>query len=245
MLALWSVKGGSGVSVTAAAFALSVARRGEEVLLVDLAGDQPPVLGLADCDRPGVAEWLAAGDEVPADGLARMEVEVAPGLRLLPRGLSATTGGARAHTLASLLRGEARVVVVDAGLVADAGASPSEIVPAGGGPTGPPRSPSASKPPGSTSPAREVVASASASLLVLRPCYLALRRALASPMRPTGLVVLSEPGRSLDARDVEEVLGIPVVAEVPVEPATARAVDAGLLVARLPRALARAVRDAA
>jgi hypothetical protein len=54
-----------------------------------------------------------------------------------------------------------------------------------------------------------------------------------------------EPGRALTRRDVEEVLGVPVRAEVDVDPAVARAVDAGLLASRLPRALERGLRNAA
>lgn len=245
MLALWSVKGGSGVSVTAAALALSVARRGAEVLLVDLVGDQPLVLGLADCDRPGVSEWITAGDEVPADGLARMEVDVAPGLRLLPRGAPAPHSSDRRRLLASLLGSDARVVVVDCGLVVapETARTPGAVHGISG--DAPPRGGSAAVPPMVGSTATEVITAAPRSLLVIRPCYLALRHALTSPLRPTGLVVMDEPGRSLGARDVAEVLGVPVVAEVPVESATARAVDAGLLVARLPRGLARAVEGAA
>lgn len=90
-----------------------------------------------------------------------------------------------------------------------------------------------------------VAASAALSLLVLRPCYLALRRALAAPIRPSGVVLVSEPGRSLGRRDIEDVLGVPVRAEVAWDPAVARAVDAGLLSARVPRALERALRRAA
>jgi hypothetical protein len=86
---------------------------------------------------------------------------------------------------------------------------------------------------------------AAVSLLVLRPCYLALRRAVAAPFRPSGVVLVREPGRALTRRDVEAVLGVPVRAEVDVDPAIARAVDAGLLTARLPRGLERALRDAA
>ena len=75
------------------------------------------------------------------------------------------------------------------------------------------------------------------SLLVTRPCFLALRRAVAMAVRPTGVVLVSEAGRALTARDIEHALGVPVVAEVPVDPAIARAVDAGLLAARVPRTL--------
>jgi len=90
-----------------------------------------------------------------------------------------------------------------------------------------------------------VAAGATLSLLVLRPCYLALRRALAAPLRPTGVILVGEEGRSLGRRDVEEVLGVPVRAEIAYDPAVSRAVDAGLLSRRVPRALERSLREAA
>ncbi|MDP9404350.1 MAG: hypothetical protein M3P85_13720 [Actinomycetota bacterium] len=90
-----------------------------------------------------------------------------------------------------------------------------------------------------------LAASAALSLLVLRPCYLALRRALAAPIRPSGVILVSEPGRSLGRHDIEDVLGVPVRADVAWDPAVARAVDAGLLAARVPRTLERALRRAA
>ena len=52
--------------------------------------------------------------------------------------------------------------------------------------------------------ALDIVAAATVSLLVVRPCFLALRRAVAAPVRPSGVVLVREPGRSLGRRDVEE-----------------------------------------
>lgn len=89
-----------------------------------------------------------------------------------------------------------------------------------------------------------MAASATVSLLVLRPCYLALRRAVAAPLRPSGVVLVTEPGRALRRRDVEEALGVPVRAEVAWDAAVARSVDAGLLGQRVPRGLERALRRA-
>jgi hypothetical protein len=71
------------------------------------------------------------------------------------------------------------------------------------------------------------------SLLVTRACYLALSRASRLP-RPDGVVLVAERGRSLTAADVARAIGAPVVARVDVDPAIARAVDAGLLAAKLP-----------
>jgi hypothetical protein len=83
------------------------------------------------------------------------------------------------------------------------------------------------------------------SLLVTRPCFIAIRRARTIGVRPTGVVLIDEPGRALTSRDVEHALGVPVVAEARLDPAVARAVDAGLLIARLPRSLVLSLRSAA
>lgn len=90
-----------------------------------------------------------------------------------------------------------------------------------------------------------LAAGATRSILVTRPCFLALRRALTVPLRPSEVVLLTEPGRSLTRGDVEDCLGAPVVTEVSVDPLVARAVDAGLLASRLPRGLAKELGRAA
>jgi hypothetical protein len=90
-----------------------------------------------------------------------------------------------------------------------------------------------------------LAAAADRSVLVTRACFLSLRRALAAPLRPSEVVLVTEHGRALTRSDVEDVLGVPVCAEIAVDPVVARAVDAGLLAARLPRALERGLRHAA
>lgn len=72
-------------------------------------------------------------------------------------------------------------------------------------------------------------------LVVRGPCYLSLRAAVEHRWEPDGIVLLTEPGRALSAADVSDVLGAPVVAQVPVEAAVARVIDAGLLLARIHR----------
>ena len=86
---------------------------------------------------------------------------------------------------------------------------------------------------------------AGSSLLVTRACYVALRRAVAMPYRPSGVVLVDEPGRMLRAIDVETAVGAPVVATISFDPGVARAVDAGLLAARLPRVVQRRLRGVA
>jgi hypothetical protein len=83
------------------------------------------------------------------------------------------------------------------------------------------------------------------SLLVTRACYLSLRRAASTHHRPDAVVLVEEPGRALRAGDVETALGAPVIAAPAIDPAVARAVDAGLLAARLPHGVRRDLRGAA
>jgi hypothetical protein len=217
LVACWSPKGGSGTTVVAVLLAMASARSSAPgALLVDLAGDVPAALGVAEPVGPGLGDWLAAAPEVGADALRRLEVDVGPGLKLLARGASTGAGVAsalRAEALPALLADDARVVVADCGR--------------------------ADRPPG-----RELAASGTFSFCVLRPCYLALRRALAADLRPSGVVLVGEPGRALRRRDIEDVLGVPVVAEVPVEAAIARAVDAGLLATRVGRPIERVLERA-
>ena len=156
-------------------------------MLVDLAGDVPAALGVAEPDGPGLAGWLAAGADVPADALGRLEEPAAPGLRAPARGAGPLDAGPgrRARRRCS---------------PPTPGRSWSTAAPAPHG------------------VALAVAAGATRSLLVTRPCFLALRRALGAPLRPSEIVLLTEPGRSLGAADVEECLGAPVVAEVAVDP---------------------------
>ena len=77
-------------------------------------------------------------------------------------------------------------------------------------------------------------------LLVTRPCYLALRRAVGVPFVPDHVVLIAEHQRALTERDVSLALALPVTS-VPYDPSIARAIDAGLLAARLPRCLAHAL----
>jgi len=209
----WSVKGGSGTTVVAAAVAGAAARRTGAALLVDLCGDQPAAVGLPEPTGPGLRDWMAA-TERRAEALDRLAVAVDERLRLVPRGAPGPWPAERAGELVDALVRTGRPVVVDAGVLDPA---------AGHGPV-----------------AAELV-DAGTSLLVLRPCYLALRRAVRATTRVDGVVLVLEPGRALGRRDVEQVLDVPVVATVELDPSVARAVDSGRLVRRPQRVLERAL----
>lgn len=229
LVSCWSAKGGAGTTVVSVVLALSLARTAAAgALLVDLAGDVPAVLGRPDPTGPGLAGWSRAGGAVPADALARLEIEAGPGLALLPRGNGPLGPGARGEVLAGLLAADGRPVVVDCGrldAVADTALGTDGA--------------------GTAALATVLAGAANRSLLVTRGCYLALKRAVAAPVTPSGVVLVREPGRTLGPADVAEVVGAPIQAVVAVDPGVARAVDAGLLASRLPRGLARALRHAA
>lgn len=215
LLALWSPKGGSGTSVMVAACALVLARDAAGARIADVTGDQPAIFGLAADPETGIVDWLAAGPEAPVDALERLAVTVAPGVVLVPRGstdrsLAPLPAAESGAALAVALRDGPVPTIVDAG----AATAPA---------------------------ARALVEVADESIVVLRGCYLALRRAVHSPLlaRAAGIVLVEETGRSLGPSEVRDVVDRPVLARVPVRASIARSVDAGVLAARLPDALAR------
>jgi cellulose biosynthesis protein BcsQ len=225
LVTCWSVKGGSGTTVVAAALAVTFSRLAPSgALLVDLAGDVPAVLGLSHPCTQGVGDWLSSPDDVGADALDALAIAADDHLHVIPRGTMPSpavgtardghggVGAPRWEALARALANRPGVTVIDAGL------SP---IP------------------------RSLLHASDESLLVLRPCYLALRRATTMHERPTGVVLVKEPMRVFTAADVEGVIGVPVRAEVGFDPLIARAVDAGLLKARLPYTLTEALRGAA
>lgn len=226
VVTFWTVKGGSGTTVVAAATAVAASRAtAGGVLLVDLAGDAAAALGLADDPGASLQDWLSRsrdGDDGGADSLGRLERRVDDRLSVLPWGSGSgvdSGAGDRVPNLLARLAADGRFVVIDAGTVdPNLARGAAELV------------------------RHRAIASADRSMLVVRCCYLALRRAARASPRPDGVVVVTEPGRSLTPRDVESVVGAPVVAQVPFDPQVARVVDAGLLSARLGRGVERALR---
>ncbi len=226
LFALWSPKGGSGTSVVSAALGSFLARR-RPTVLVDLAGDLPAIAGLSPYGPgpggpfpyPTLLHWLGAGPAAPSDALEELIRPLGNGLGLLPLG-------------GPFLAGPELLPECGAALAAALAGGPDVVADAGRADHG---------------VQRAVVEVADASVIVLRACYLALRRAVADELtaRATGAVLVAEPGRSLDGGDVSDVLGCPVLATVGIDPSVARAVDAGLLISRPPPVLARPLRSLA
>ena len=213
MIVCWSVKGGSGTTVVASTLALVHAEKSPRgALIVDLAGDVPAVLGLAEPSGIGISEWFAQNDNSSRIALQSIAIQATANLQLISRGSGQIVANANFSELAASLATFDLPVVVDAGC----GVVPTELL-----------------------------ARASSSLLITRPCYLSLRRAAQLNVAPTGVVLINEPGRALGKRDVESVIGAPVIAEITFDATISRAVDAGLLASRLPGMLAKQLSVAA
>lgn len=115
VIAVWSVKGGAGVTSVAVMLALGAQARAEPALVVDLCGDAPAVLGSADTPgAPGVAEWLGSHAQDPS-ALSRLEVRAGVDLGIIGRGAGPLVGDA--STLIRALHQRTGTVVVDCGLV--------------------------------------------------------------------------------------------------------------------------------
>ncbi|CAN5479994.1 hypothetical protein BH10ACT3_BH10ACT3_24470 [soil metagenome] len=218
---MWSVKGGSGVTLVTARLARAFAERKGRAVIVDLRGDQPALLGLPEPETPGVCDWLASPDGSSA-ALSRLLVDVGDGLSLLPRGSATAWTDVQASRLATAFYDLECDVVIDAGVLSGPHLVEDAVVDVG-----------------------RRLAGSGRSLMVTRPCYLALRRAMSAELSADGVILVREPGRVLGSDDVAAVLRRPVLATVEVDPAIARAVDAGTLMRSTRRTLDRSLRGVA
>ena len=207
IVACWAAKGGAGTSVVAAGLAVIASRATVSgALLVDMAGDAPAVLGLGELPDSGVHTWLASASPVAVDGLARLEIRVNDHLSILPAGGKRPDHANRVGDLIEQWELDGRTVIVDCGTLD-----------------------------GRDSAARAIAETVPTSLAVTRCCYLAVRRYRSLEVAAAGAIVVCELGRALRPHDVTEIMNVPLVAEVKVDPQVARLVDSGTFVSRLGR----------
>lgn len=210
MLALWSAKGGVGTSVTAAAVALRAAAT----------NSSPPLLVDLAGDQPlclGLTQASGPGvAEWSHAGRSARPDSLARLIEPCPGGIDLLARGQgpiepdRMALLIQLLAVQHRPVIIDAGLL-----------------------------PGSVA-ATQVVLAARWSLMVTRNCFLAAVHSSHCAVLPTGVILINEAGRALTTPDLAGAIGAPVAAEIEIDPAIARATDAGTLIHRLPRSLSAA-----
>jgi len=221
VIACWSSKGGSGTTVVAVALAVLCGRDSQRgSLFVDLAGDGPVAFGAPEPSGPGLTDWLGASSAVGPAAINRLEQPVGAEVRLIPRGRRELSHEDRVEECLDKLSTDERPVVVDVGCLTGGDETADRI-------------------------RRRFITGSDESLLVTRSCFLSIRRATRLPIRPTGIVLVEESGRALGETDIEDVLGVPIVASIALDAAIARAVDSGLLASRLPISLGRSLRDVA
>lgn len=214
-----STKGGSGTSTVTAGLAAITGLRSNtartSVLVVDLLDDLPAIFGIA-APLEGLAEWSTRSTDRDFFDLC---LDCGHGVQLLPCG-----AGPLPDPMSNLW---SRL----AGVVEEQVAAGNHVFVDVGTRRVPDRL------------ERRLAAMPTRSLLVIRPCYLALRRAIECRDTVDGVVLVTGGGRVLGKRDVEGVLGVPVVCEVPLDPDVARRVDSGLFNSRLPASLVAALDD--
>lgn len=222
---LYSSKGGAGVSTAAALMALAAGGRDQEVILVDLCGDQPYLFG-EYADPAGITEWARRGcADGGLDALLRplSSVDYDGTADLLPLGgefperSRLGTGpqitaepAAVAEALVRWMRGRGHVIV-DAGNLSH------------------PRDE-----PGRHWLLRRAVAEASDHrVFVTRQWVLGMRTHSNMDIEPTGVVLVAQQGSSLTRGDIERNAAAPVVGTLPVDPETALAAASGISRVRL------------
>lgn len=228
-------KGGSGVSTVVALSALALIsatkkRSGsntpKNVLIVDLCGDISAVLGCDDPGSIGLAQW-SRSEPRDITTLSHISKAVNSSISILPRGLGPIEiSGA---DLVDELRGLGVDVLIDIGAVdkTEAGETPPIIA----------DDIAISE----QQWRRDLLDCVDVDIVVTRNCFLGLRRLKDLGHIARALVVLVERGRSISTADVELVAQSEAVAEIDIDQRVFRCVDAGLLVARVPRKLLSAL----
>ncbi len=224
LIVVWSPKGGVGTSVVAASLAAVLSRSQPDVRLVDSGGDLPAVCGARLDIRYGFDDLIDSDSEISPLALDAVTHDIHEGFRVLPvsreRWAHVNIASPRGLALATVMARSLSTFVLDAGTFATT----------------------------TTTNAAELLAIAPCSLMVLRPCFLGLQRVSARGElldRTSGVVLIDEPHRALGVRDVHAVLHRSVVAQIPVRPEIARAIDAGMLLRREPTEVFRPLQLAA
>jgi len=111
-----SSKGGNGTTLVTVACALAEVAQRPRAVLVDLCGDVPAMLGMAEPVGPGVNDWLAENSTADTDTLLHCGTTVADGLLVVHRGAEHVEGSPRWALLAATLATLPVPVFVDAGI---------------------------------------------------------------------------------------------------------------------------------
>jgi MinD-like ATPase involved in chromosome partitioning or flagellar assembly len=217
-IAVWAVRGGSGVSTVSALLIRFLcskeASAGQAVIAIDAGGDLPALFGVAPGSGEGLSDWLAADQSVDVEALDGLLI--GDGVQILPIGHVEDVNAVGTEVGRERLDHAIGWLTNRASVVCDLGHSSAPL-------------------------AEALIAQADRSVLVIRPCMLSVRTALRSPRPAHGMVIVGAQPGDMRAEDMEAALGIPVLATVPELPALARAVNQSNFSGRLPHRALRAM----
>ena len=204
IITFWSPKGGSGTTTLASSWALRMSAH-TDVHLVDVGGDIHKLFGIKSAADVGFRDWLTAPTELDSDSLDRLVRPVNDYISLIDSG--EWIEGPMSHLQTRIEQfqrfADHRTCVVDAGTV------------------------------GSDQRSFQVVKTlceiSDISICVLRPCFLGVDRARSLKFQTSGVMLVDEPGRTIDIPDIERSLAVDVLCSVPWDAAVARAVDSGTM----------------
>ena len=215
LVVCWSPKGGSGTSVVTTGLAIVASRSTTE----HNNEARTVIVDLAG-DIPailGIEDPLIGISEWIADPTVfdrrTLIVDLETGLSVLPRG-RASLPESRSGAWSRLAVELSTMSNSDSTIVVDAGRGP---IP------------------------RELESIADHEYVVVRPCYLALRRAKLIDHSSDAVIIVTEPDRALKQADVARVLGLPIAATLDISADIARRVDAGIITSRPSTELTRAL----
>lgn len=215
LVVCWSPKGGSGTSVVTTGLAIVASRSTTE----HNNEARTVIVDLAG-DIPailGIEDPLIGISEWIADptvfDIRTLIVDLETGLNVLPRG-RASLPESRSGAWSRLAVELSTMSNSDSTIVVDAGRGP---IP------------------------RELESIADHEYVVVRPCYLALRRAKLIDHSSDAVIIVTEPDRALKQADVARVLGLPIAATLDISADIARRVDAGIITSRPSTELTRAL----
>jgi len=202
VIALWSMKGGVGVTTTAALVAAEAANQANNVIVVDLAGDVAAAFGQSIAPEPiDRADWF----DNPTGQLDSLSPQASIRFAAIdtptPDEDDDGSGLAgRCGWVIDQLRAAADVVVVDCGNQRE----PDQPTPA-------------------YELAQQVIEAADVSWVVVRPCYLAIRRSIGADA--DGVVLVHDADYGYRASDITEALKLPMVVNL-------QAINAGTILTR-------------
>lgn len=219
LVSIFSPKGGSGTSTNACLLAKSFSRHmpSMPIVLIDaFNGDLDSIVGIDPESEYGFAQWLESANP-NIHNLEKISNSVFENLTFVSNSsvkhdrFSSQTNSVedkaeRYEKITSALSDDASVCIVDLGTRVDALSS-------------------------------VIVAASDLVVMAIKSCYVSLNRATAHPYREyaDACIFIEEQGRSINSKQVSEVLKINCIIELDARRDFARAIDAGVLLFRTPK----------